>query len=364
MALSRSARLALLGAAMLVLPGTVYALGLGKLIVHSALNERLNAEIPFTSLSKKELKTLAVSLNPRPGVSRSGFEPSAWSGPIGIHLLEQPDGRVSLQLQSQHVIREPYLQLVVQAEWAGGRLIREFTALINPRDPLSEVASAAAPAALGPPIIDFNSEAPAQSASSPEQSFPAIGGSEADLTIERLESSQQLSQESSSSKSAPATSAAEEADTDDSRSATLSAKEEELSERIRVLESQITTLSGLLTLKNKTLRDTEQLSQETTSPPVGIESSETRPSSLSEASMRADAATQEPVNDSVRQASNVEQPNQASQRLGVESEREWMFTTRQMLMGRGFDQWRACYQRRSNFCETTTHSVAVHPSVG
>ena len=51
-----------IGALLALFPLAGHALGLGKLKMHSALNEQLNAEIEFTSISEQELKGLNVTL--------------------------------------------------------------------------------------------------------------------------------------------------------------------------------------------------------------------------------------------------------------------------------------------------------------
>ncbi|MFQ5760248.1 MAG: FimV/HubP family polar landmark protein, partial [Acidiferrobacterales bacterium] len=129
---SRAARLFIVGAVIVMVPGVVHALGLGNLRVNSALNESLNAEIDFTSISKRELKSLNVGLASRADFDSAGVEKLAYLGGIKFTLAKRLDGRSFLQLQSERPIREPFLHFLLQVEWAGGRLVREFTALIDP----------------------------------------------------------------------------------------------------------------------------------------------------------------------------------------------------------------------------------------
>ena len=115
-----------------MVPGVVHALGLGNLRVNSALNESLNAEIDFTSLSKRELKSINVGLASRADFHGAGIEKLPYLAGIKFTLAKRLDGRSFLQLQSEHPIRQPFLHFLLQVEWAGGRLVREFTALIDP----------------------------------------------------------------------------------------------------------------------------------------------------------------------------------------------------------------------------------------
>ncbi len=120
---------------MLFVPGMAHALGLGNLTVYTALNEPLKAEIRFTSLSEKEFRTLDVRLIRQPQhFDGSGLESAAPLLGIGITLVERRRGLYSLLLQSEQPIREPFVRLILEIEWAGGRLVRELITLIDPRE--------------------------------------------------------------------------------------------------------------------------------------------------------------------------------------------------------------------------------------
>ena len=129
---TRAAQLFILGAVIAMAPGVVHALGLGNLRVNSALNESLNAEIDFTSISKRELKSLNIGLASRADFDGADIEKLPYLAGIKFTLAKRLDGRSFLQLQTEQPIREPFLHFLLQVEWAGGRLVREFTALIDP----------------------------------------------------------------------------------------------------------------------------------------------------------------------------------------------------------------------------------------
>lgn len=130
--MSRAARLFVVGGVMAAMPVIAHALGLGNLTVDSALNESLKAEIEFTSANKKELKSLNVTLAPRGTFNAAGVQWLPYLSDIKFTVARRLDGRSFIQLTSEQPIREPFLHFLLQAEWAGGRLTREFTALIDP----------------------------------------------------------------------------------------------------------------------------------------------------------------------------------------------------------------------------------------
>ncbi len=135
MTMSRPGRLFAIAATMLFVPGIAHALGLGDLTVYTALNEPLKAEIRFTSLTEKEFRTLDARLikQPQPFYG-SDLESAAPFLGVGITLVEREPRVYSLLLQSEQPMREPFLRLILEIEWAGGRLAREFTTLIDPRE--------------------------------------------------------------------------------------------------------------------------------------------------------------------------------------------------------------------------------------
>jgi pilus assembly protein FimV len=127
---------------MALFPAVGHALALGKLKVLSALNEPLNAEIEFTSITDKELKGLSVTLASRADFEAAGVERLGFLSQVKFVVDQRPDGRHFLQLRTDQQIDEPFLHLLLQVEWPGGRLVREYTALI---DPPYKIAGKAAP---------------------------------------------------------------------------------------------------------------------------------------------------------------------------------------------------------------------------
>ncbi len=113
-------------------PFAGYALGLGKLTVRSALNEPLSAEIEVTSVSDKELKGLQVGLAPRSDFDQAGVERLPFLSQVKFTVSKRADGNYFIQLRTDQQIEEPFLHLLLAVEWPGGRLVREYTALIDP----------------------------------------------------------------------------------------------------------------------------------------------------------------------------------------------------------------------------------------
>lgn len=150
----------MLGAWLAMSPIAGYSLGLGKLRVKSSLNEPLNAEIDITSIADNELKGLKVSVAPRTEFEAVGAERLPFLSQLKFNISKRSDGSYYLQVSSDGAIEEPFLHVLLQLEWPGGRLVREYTALI---DPPSYIAGK-------PPSIEAPSGAPPAPQAEPESS--------------------------------------------------------------------------------------------------------------------------------------------------------------------------------------------------
>jgi pilus assembly protein FimV len=120
------------GLALVCLPALAQAVGLGRLVVHSGLDEPLNAEIELLAPTAQELKTLTAVLAPRAYFDAAGIDRPPHLLTIKYNVSKHSDGRHVLQLVTDQALREPFLHFLLQVEWAGGRLVREFTALLDP----------------------------------------------------------------------------------------------------------------------------------------------------------------------------------------------------------------------------------------
>ncbi len=120
------------GAIVALFPLAGHALGLGKMTVRSALNEPLNAEIEIDSVTDKELKGLQVGLAPRADFAQAGVEVLPFLSQIKFNVSKRADGNYFIHLRTDQQIEEPFLHILLAVEWPGGRLVREYTALIDP----------------------------------------------------------------------------------------------------------------------------------------------------------------------------------------------------------------------------------------
>ncbi len=126
------------------------ALAMGRLSVKSALGEPLRAEIDLPQITEEE----ASSLQTRPASAEvfraQGVEFPAVVNDLQIVLKRRPDGSAFLEVTSSRVVNEPFLDLVIDASWNAGRLVRSYTMLLDP--PVSRRAPPEVTAAAQLPI--------------------------------------------------------------------------------------------------------------------------------------------------------------------------------------------------------------------
>lgn len=123
-------RLLLTGA--LLSPVTLYALGLGEIRLRSALNQPFDAEIELISPAPEELASLKVGLANHDLFSRYGLERPAYLSSFDFSVSRSRDGRATIKVRSNRSVTEPFVTLLVEASWARGRLLREYTVLLDP----------------------------------------------------------------------------------------------------------------------------------------------------------------------------------------------------------------------------------------
>lgn len=152
-------------ASAVLLSSAASAAGLGKLTVLSALGQPLRAEIELTAVSNEEAGGLVAKLA-SPEAYRAAnieFNPALQSLRFNV---EQRGGRQFVRISSTQPLNEPFVDLLLELSWDNGRLVREYTFLLDPaelRAPQPAQVAAAPAAAAGRP----RSAAPAAPAAAP-----------------------------------------------------------------------------------------------------------------------------------------------------------------------------------------------------
>jgi len=151
----------------ILLPSMSWALGLGEIHLNSSLNEPMNAEIDLISAAPDELAALRATLAGRDAFLRYGIDRPPFLSTLTFKVGKGKDGRDALLVRSTDAIPEPFVTFLVEVNWSRGRLMREYTVLLDP--PVytpGETASSAAPVAA-PSSARAPTPRPAPAASPP-----------------------------------------------------------------------------------------------------------------------------------------------------------------------------------------------------
>lgn len=143
---------ALAGAALLMLSGAAMALGLGEIRVKSQPGQPLVAEIPIISSEPGELEQLQVRLASPVTFERVGLaRPEGLINNLSFTVGLSDDGRAVVRVTSQEPVQVAALNFLVEVDWGQGRLVREYSALVNAPGALAAASEPVIEAPLPPP---------------------------------------------------------------------------------------------------------------------------------------------------------------------------------------------------------------------
>ncbi len=125
------------------------AAGLGRLNLLSGLGQPLRAEIELTSVTREDAGTLTARLAPAAAFTQAGIEYGASLASLRFSIQRRPNGQQYVLVTSNQQVNEPFLDMLVELTWASGRLVREYTVLLDP----PETRAAQAPAETAAPVV-------------------------------------------------------------------------------------------------------------------------------------------------------------------------------------------------------------------
>ena len=116
-----------------LLPTNSLALGLGEIEVNSFLNQPLNAEIKVISARPGEIDDLLVSLASREAFTRAGLARPRHLTDLRFSVKKNEAGdEATILVTTKAGVKEPFLNFLIEADWSKGRVLREFTILLDP----------------------------------------------------------------------------------------------------------------------------------------------------------------------------------------------------------------------------------------
>ncbi len=160
------------------------ALALGPITVQSALGEPLRAEIELPQASASETETLRVTTASPETYRAQGMEYTNAVTRVQVEVKRRPNGSTVLRLTSDRPVNEPFVDLVIDANWNSGRLTRSYTMLFDPPALRKAAPSVAATPVAAPPAKGAEPKAPrATPPSAPAAAAPSAAAAAGDQSV-------------------------------------------------------------------------------------------------------------------------------------------------------------------------------------
>lgn len=124
---------------LLMSPIATWALGMGDVQVNSSLNQPLHAEIDILSATKKDIASLRINIASKEMFSKAGIQRSHYLSKFKFGI-KQKNGKTIIVITTSKSFKEPYIEFLIEVSWSSGRLIREYTILVDPPEFLNSRA--------------------------------------------------------------------------------------------------------------------------------------------------------------------------------------------------------------------------------
>ncbi|MBV1880529.1 MAG: hypothetical protein KUG82_02805 [Pseudomonadales bacterium] len=170
------------------LPQIVSALGVGEIKLESYLNQPLNAKIELLHTRDLSAEEILPGLAPRADFKNAGVERFYFLSDISFNVKLNEDGTGYVTVTSRKPVTEPFLNFLVEVHWPAGRLLREYTLLLDPpvfADDLPPVIAVAEKSLVSAPVQPSASqESPASSSMSSPSSSSSTSSSPTSIVEE------------------------------------------------------------------------------------------------------------------------------------------------------------------------------------
>lgn len=116
----------------IILSGAVHAVGMGGINVTTALGEPLNAEIELVTVGKSEKGSLSARMASPEVFKGAGLDYPASIPKLKFQIETRANGEPYVKITSAQPVNEPFVNMLVELSWSSGRLLREYTFLLDP----------------------------------------------------------------------------------------------------------------------------------------------------------------------------------------------------------------------------------------
>jgi pilus assembly protein FimV len=127
------------------------AFALGQLKVQSALGEPLRAEIDVTEMAAAEADSLKINVASADAFKNAGVPYNAALSDVKATLQRRAGGQYVVRLTGTRPLNDPFIDLLLEANGSSGRMVRDYTVLLDP--PVARQAAPSAPISPSTPQI-------------------------------------------------------------------------------------------------------------------------------------------------------------------------------------------------------------------
>lgn len=157
---------------------SVWALTLGALSVRSTVGQPLNATVEVLRISAEEAATLQLRLMSEAEYRSAGIEWDAALQTARVMLEGSSSRGYSIRVMTARPVQQPFLDVLLQAQWTGGQLRREYTVLLEPTPSPGANASNAA-VSQAPTVASGSKVSPGAASSAPSSAASAAASAAA-----------------------------------------------------------------------------------------------------------------------------------------------------------------------------------------
>ncbi len=139
-----------IAAASALSSGMAQALQLGEMTLKSKLNQPLSVEIELRDVGGLTAAEITPSLASAQAFVDAGVDRQAFLDDLTFTPVINPEGRSVVRVTSSKPLPDSYVRFLLQVQWPNGRLMRDYSVLLDPAKFDQPAPTAGAPASAAP----------------------------------------------------------------------------------------------------------------------------------------------------------------------------------------------------------------------
>jgi pilus assembly protein FimV len=141
--------------ACLAFSSMTFATGLGSINVTSGLGQPLKAEIEMVAVDKADRASISAKLASADAFKNAGIDYPYSLPKLKFEVINRDSANPSIRVTTSQPVNDPFVTLLLEVNWSSGKLLREYTFLLDPVDfkavePKAEVVTPIAPVVVAP----------------------------------------------------------------------------------------------------------------------------------------------------------------------------------------------------------------------